>query len=85
MDLVRLYNFLVLKSPDAAYRAQELIRGEVDILKMRPEIGRLIDDLPPEYRELIIFFGQGAYVVRYRYDGQSVVVIAVRHSREVGY
>ncbi len=85
LDVVRLYNFLLPKSPDAAYRAQEVIRSEVDVLKTRPEIGRPIENLPPEFRELIILFGQAAYVARYRYDGQTVVVMAVRHSREAGY
>lgn len=33
--------------------------------------------MPPEYRELVIEFGQGAYVALYRYDGQSVIVLAI--------
>ncbi len=43
------------------------------------------EELPPEFREWIIDFGQGAYVVLYHYDGKEVVILAVRHGREVGY
>jgi plasmid stabilization system protein ParE len=83
--MIRLYEFLAPKSADAAFRAQETIRREVKAIAKHPQIGRLIDNFPPEYRELIIEFGQGAYIGRYRFDAKWVVVIAVRHGREVGY
>lgn len=41
--------------------------------------------MPPEFREWIIPFGHGAYVVLYRFDGQEVVLLAIRHGREAGY
>jgi plasmid stabilization system protein ParE len=84
-DIARLYDFLVSNSPTAASRAIETIEQGVDVLTKRPEIGRPVEDLLPGYREWIIEFGHGAYVVLYHYDGEDVVILAVRHSREAGY
>lgn len=41
--------------------------------------------MEPEYREWMIAFGDSGYVALYRYDGQTAVIVAVRHQREVGY
>jgi len=57
----------------------------VKALGKRPEIGRPVEELPPEFREWVIEFGQGAYIVLYHYDGKQVVILAVRHGREAGY
>ena len=84
-DVSRLYDFLSPKSRDAAKRAIKAIREGVRILNKNPEIGRPIEELPTEFREWIIEFGQGAYVVLYRYDGREVVLLAIRHGREAGY
>jgi plasmid stabilization system protein ParE len=84
-DIVRLRDFLVPKSRDAAKRAIKAIREGVKTLGKHPEIGRPVDELPPEFREWVIEFGSGAYVVLYRYDGKEVVMLAVRHGREAGY
>jgi plasmid stabilization system protein ParE len=83
--MVRLYDFLAPKSEAAAFRAQETIRREVKKVAKRPEIGRLIEGFPLHYRELIIEFGQGGYIARYRFDAEWVVVLAIRHGREAGY
>lgn len=85
LDLVRLHAFLAEKSPEAALRAVHAIRRGVKRLGTHPEIGRPVDDLPVEFRELVVEFGQGAYVVRYRYHGEIVVVLAIRHGREAGF
>jgi plasmid stabilization system protein ParE len=83
--VARLHSFLASKSPDAASRAVKAIRQGVKVLGQHPEIGRPIEDLPPEFREWVIEFGQGAYVALYRYDGRQIVILAVRHGREAGY
>jgi plasmid stabilization system protein ParE len=85
LDVARLHQFLVPKSPGAAQRAIKTIRRGVRALSKRPEIGRPVEELPPEFREWVIEFGQGAYVVLYHYDGKQVVILAVRHGREAGY
>jgi plasmid stabilization system protein ParE len=86
-DLIRLYDFLSSKSRDAARRAIKAIRQGAKLLSANPQIGRPVDELPPEFREWIIEFGQGAYVLLYRYDAKTkeVVLLAVRHGREAGY
>lgn len=84
-DVARLRNFLIQKSRDAAKRAVMTIRQGVKLLGKFPEMGRPVEELPAEFREWVIEFGSGAYVALYRYDGQEVVILAVRHGREAGY
>ncbi len=85
LDIQRLYRFLAAKSPDAAKRAAKAIRSEVKILSTAPEVGRPAVEMDPEFREWLVDFGDSGYVVLYRYDGQTAVVVAVRHQKEVGY
>jgi plasmid stabilization system protein ParE len=85
LDMIRLYEFLAPKSEDAAFRAQDKIRQEIKVLARRPKIGHLIDGLPPDFREIVIEFGHGGYVARYRFDAELVVILAVRHGKEVGF
>jgi plasmid stabilization system protein ParE len=85
LDVARLHDFLAPKSRDAAKRSVKAIRQGVKALGKHPEIGRLIEELPPEFREWVIEFGQGAYVALYHYDGKQVVILAVRHEQEAGY
>ena len=84
-DVARLHDFLAPKNPAAAKRAIKAIRQGIKALGKHPEIGRPVEEMPPEFREWVIEFGQGAYVALYRYDGKEVVILAVRHGREVGY
>lgn len=84
-DVQRLYRFLNEKNSDAAKRAVKVIRDGMKIIAQQPEVGRPADDMEPEYREWLIDFGDSGYVVLYRYDGQTAVVLAVRHQREAGY
>jgi plasmid stabilization system protein ParE len=83
--VVRLHDFLAPKSREAARRAIKTIRDGVKLLGKFPEMGRPVEELPEEFRERVIDFGSGAYVVLYRYTGQEVVILAVRHGREAGY
>lgn len=84
-DVARLHAFLAPKSREAARRAAATIRRGVRLLAEHPEAGRPVDDMPGEFREWLIDFGAGGYVVLYRYDGGGVVILAVRHGREAGY
>ena len=84
-DVARLYDFLALKSGDAARRAIKAIRVALKLVAMHPEMGRPVEELPAEFREWVIEFGSGAYVALYRFDGREVVVLAIRHGREAGY
>jgi plasmid stabilization system protein ParE len=84
-DVSQLYRFLASKNRDAARRAVQTIRRGVNPLTAHPEIGRPVEDLGAEFRGWPIPFGDSAYVVLYRFDGRTVVVLAVRHGREAGY
>jgi plasmid stabilization system protein ParE len=83
--VARLHDFRAPKNPAAAKRAIKAIRQGIKALGKHPEIGRPVEEMPPEFREWVIEFGQGAYVALYRYDGKEVVILAVRHGREAGY
>jgi len=83
--VVRLHDFLVPMSREAAKRAVKASRQGVKLLGKHPEMGRPVDELPTEFREWVIEFGNGAYVVMYHYDGKEVVILAIRHGREAGY
>ncbi len=84
-DVAHLHDFLAPKSRDAARRAVKAIRQGVKLLAKFPEMGRPVEELPEEFREWVIEFGNGAYVALYRYDSKEVVILAVRHGREAGY
>jgi len=87
LDVSRLHAFLAPKSAEAAQRAVRAIRQGVKALGRHPEIGRPVEEMLPEFREWMIEFGQGAYVVLYHYDQKQkeVVLLAIRHGREAGY
>ncbi len=83
-DLERLREFLWPRSPAAAERAAKAIIQGVQALGELPRIGRPIDDLAEEYRDWLIEFGDSGYVVRYRIDGDTIMVLAISHQKEAG-
>ncbi|MEB3043943.1 type II toxin-antitoxin system RelE/ParE family toxin [Rhizobium mulingense] len=84
-DLERLREFLRPKNPLVARRAGETILKGVSLLSAHPHMGRLIEDLPEQYREWLIDFGESGYVARYRVDGDILTILAVRHQKEAGF
>ena len=84
-DLQRLREFLRPKNPVAARRAAEAIMKAVQALGLQPQIGRPVADMPDEYREWPIDFGDSGYLARYRFDGEAVMILALRHQKELGY
>ena len=84
-DLQRLREFLRPKNPVVAQRAADTIIKAIQVLGQQPQMGRPVDEMPDEYRELPINFGDSGYIARYCYDGQTAVIVAVRHQKEVGY
>lgn len=85
LDVQRLYRFLAVKNIDAAKRAIKTVRQAVKVLGHQAGIGRPVDDMPEDFREWLIDFGDSGYVARYRFDGETVVILAVRHQKEAGY
>lgn len=86
-DLHRLYRFLAQANQKTAARAIKSIREGIGTLRQHPEIGRPAEDfgLDYRYREWPVNFGSGGYLVLYHYDGKTVLIVAVRHQKEVGY
>lgn len=84
-DVQRLYRFLAVKNMDAAKRAIKAVRQGVKVLGHQPGIGRPIEDMPDEFRDWVIDFGESGYVVRYRLDADAVTLLAVRHQKEVRF
>jgi plasmid stabilization system protein ParE len=80
-NLVRLREFISNENPKAANRAAEAIKESVKRLTEIPTIGKPVKDLPP-YRDLLIRFGAGGYVIRYRIHLNSIYIVNVRHYRE---
>lgn len=85
LDVQRLYRYLAPKNIDAAKRAVKAVRQGVKVLGQQPAVGRPIDDLPDDFREWIIDFGDSGYVVRYRINQDAVMILSVRHQKEVGF
>ncbi len=80
-DVERLHGFLVEREALAAERAMRAISSGASRLEELPQVGRPMDDETGR-RELVIPFGAGAYVLRYRIHDDTVVIIRVWHNRE---
>lgn len=85
LDLKHLREFLRPKNPAAAKRAATAIIAALQSLEQHPQIGRPTETIDIAHRELLIDFGDSGYVALYRFDGELVTVLAVRHQKEVGY
>jgi plasmid stabilization system protein ParE len=84
-DVVRLRGFLATRNRSAAQRAVRAIRHGVKALAVHSEMGRPVEEMPPEFREWFIQFADSGYLVLYRFDGKLVAILAVRHGKEGGY
>ncbi len=81
-DIERLHKFLRGKNTPAAARAVRAILDGSALLMKSPRLGRPMADESGR-REFLIPFAAGAYVLRYRLDGDdTAVIIRVWHSRE---
>lgn len=84
-DLVRLREFLRPKNPAAAKRAAVVIVKSIRLLEQHPQVGRPAGEMDIEYRELPIDFGDSGYVALYRYEGNHVTILSLRHQKEAGH
>ena len=55
------------------------------LIEGHPEAGRPVEGMEPAFRERWIAFGGAGCLALYRLEGVRVVVLAVRHGRELGY
>lgn len=84
LDLQRLKEFILPNNKEAARRAVKVIRAAVALLETNPLIGKPVEDMP-DYRDLVIPFGSAGYLLRYRIQGDTAYIVAVRHGKEAGY
>ncbi len=84
-DIQRLYRFLAKEDQVLASRAIREIRASIKILALHPNVGRPVPDMDPLFREWTIDFGKSGYVAMCRLDGDSIIILAVRHQKEAGY
>ena len=81
-DVERLIVFLQERDRVAAQRAAGVLQAGAKLLREFPRGGRPLQDGTGR-RELVIPFGDGAYVLRYRMaDDGTIVVLRVWHGRE---
>lgn len=83
-DVNRLRNFIQSKNPRAAHRAAKRILEGVKVLQGNPEAGAPVENLM-DYRDLLLAFGAGEYIIRYREEINRIVIVRVRHSKEEGF
>ncbi len=84
-DIQNCYRFLAPKNHTAASNAVKAIREGMRVVAEHLGAGRPVERMDPEFREWLIGFGDSGYVVLYRLDEDSAVVLAVRHQKEAGY
>ena len=83
-DLKRGREFLRLQNVQAAQRAVLAISKMAALLAANPRFGMMAREAP-DFRDVVIPFGRRNYVLRYRIDGDDIVIVALRHAREVGF
>ena len=85
-DLDRLSDFLIERDPELAERAISAIQKALTILEDFPLMARRASADDPLLRELVIPFGSAGYVILFKVMNEStVIVLAIRHQREVDY
>ncbi len=79
-DLVRLRKFIEPHNPGAARRAADSLKKAAKLLAEHPGLGKRLEGRAD--RELMVPFGQRGYALRYRQDGETIVVLKIWHSLE---
>ena len=82
--LERIFEFIAERDPGHALQTVQRIREAIMILERHPLIGRAAEE---GRRELVISHGRTAYLALFRWNprAETVLVLAIRHSREAGY
>ena len=80
-DIERLSDFLLVSDPATASKTVAVLIGGLQILKLHPLVGRIVEH---GYRELLISRGRSGYVALYKYDvvKDIALILAIRHQRE---
>lgn len=80
-DLQRFRSYLLQFNEDAAQKAAVTILETTNLLLTAPNMGKPLEDMP-EYRQLIARFGAGTFTICYRLDFDSIIIVAIKHSKE---
>lgn len=83
-DLQRLRDFILPHNADAARRAVAIIRKTVSTLQQHALFGKPIEEMP-DFLDIAIPFGSSGYLLRYRLERDTVLIVAVKHDREAGF
>lgn len=80
-DLEKLRVFIQPHNKTAAFNAAQRILNAANLLLENPYLGRPLEEMP-EFHELVIPFGQRGYIMRYRIEKNTIVILRVWHARE---
>ncbi len=80
-DLAKIREFIEPHNKKSALHAAQRILQATDLLLENPYLGRPLEDMP-EFHELVIPFGQRGYIMRYRVDQQTIIILRIWHARE---
>jgi plasmid stabilization system protein ParE len=79
-DLVRLRQFIESHNPEAAKRAANALKQAASLLLAHPGVGKRLEGR--QDRELFVPFGKRGYVMRYRLDGETIIILRIWHGFE---
>lgn len=83
-DLERLFEYIAVGDPVRARQQMLSVKRAMELLADHPHLGRLVED---GLGELILSRGRDGYAALYRWFPvvEVVMILAVKHQREVGY
>lgn len=79
-DLIRLRQFIEPHNPEAARNAAQALKKAASLIVEHPGIGIRLEGR--QDRELFVPFGHRGYVIRYRLDGEAIVILKIWHGLE---
>ena len=79
-DVIRLREFIKTKNPYAAQKAAQTIRKAINLIRENPYIKNKIEGR--EDRELFTSFGKRGYILRYRIEKETIIILRIWHTRE---
>jgi plasmid stabilization system protein ParE len=83
IDLERLKSFLATESPRAAKNAVNALKTAFLLIHKHPRIGKMQADA--NQHDLIVPFGASGYIIRYELREEIILILAIRHQKEVGF
>ena len=79
-ELLAQTDWLSQRSPTAARAASKAIRATVERAALFPLAAPLVDET---HRDVRVRFGRDGFFVRYRLEGDEMVVVGVFHGRQL--